>query len=77
MKRNRAQKLRANVSSDKRLAAKVMLTFSAPLSDKVRGVPSQRRHAWLLSLSQRTMSRVDKDFIEKHRQLSAGEKSIY
>ena len=33
MKRNRAaQKLRANVTSDKRLAAEVMLTFSAPLA---------------------------------------------
>jgi hypothetical protein len=43
MKRNcAAQKLRANVTSDKCLATKVMLTFSAPLPDKVHGVPSQR-----------------------------------
>ena len=43
MERNRAtEKLRANVTSDKRLAAEVMLTFSAPSPDKVRGVPSQR-----------------------------------
>jgi len=42
MERNHAaQKLRANVTSDKRLAAEVMLTFNAPSPDKVRGVPSQ------------------------------------
>jgi hypothetical protein len=34
--------LRTNVTSNKRLAAKVMLTFSTPSPDKVRGVPSQR-----------------------------------
>jgi hypothetical protein len=43
MRRNcSAQKLRTNVTSNKRLAAKVMLTFSTPSPDKVRGVPSQR-----------------------------------
>jgi hypothetical protein len=42
MERNcAAQKLRTNVTSDKRIAAKVMLTFSAPFPDKVRGVPSR------------------------------------
>ena len=41
MKHNCVQKLHANVTSNKRLAAEVMLTFSAPSPDKVLGVPSQ------------------------------------
>ena len=78
MKRNHAsQKLHAIVSSDKRLAAKVMLTFSAPLPDKVRGKPSQHCHARVFGMPQKTMSQVDRILIEKRRQLTAGKKAIY
>jgi len=69
MKRNRAaQKLCANVTSDKCLAAEVMLTFSSPLPDKVRGVPSQHDCARVLGMQCRTLSRVDKILIEKRQQ---------
>ena len=78
MERNRAtKKLRANVTSDKRLAAEVMLTFSAPSPDKVRGVPSQRDRARVLGVPQSIMSRLDKVLIEKRRQLTANEKGVY
>ena len=78
MERNRAtEKLRANVTSDKRLAAEVMLTFSAPSPDKVRGVPSQRDRARVLGVPQSIMSRLDKVLIEKRRQLTADEKGVY
>ncbi len=65
MKQNRAQKLCTYVTSDKHLAAKMMLTVCAPSPEKAAGVPSQRDCARVLGLSQRTMSRVDKVLIEK------------
>ena len=46
------QKLHANVTSDKRLAAEVMPTFSAPLPDKISGVPSQGCPTWVLDMPQ-------------------------
>ncbi len=72
-----AQKLRANVTSDKRLAAQVMLTFSAPSPDKVCGVPSQRDQARVLGMPRGSMSQVDKIVIKKRRQLTTGEKGVY
>ena len=77
MKRKRLQRLHANVSSDKRLAAEVMLTFSAPSPGKVHCVPSQHDHAWVLGMPRRTLSRVDKILIAKRRQLTASKKGIY
>ena len=77
MKRSRAQKLRANVSSDKCLAAEVMLPFSAPSPDLVCGKPSQRCRARVLGVPRRTLSRVDRILIEKHRQLTVGKKNAY
>ena len=72
MKRKRnAQKLRANATSNKRIAAEVMLTFSAPSPDKVRYVPSQRAQARVLGVPQRTMSRLDKIL---HRETSAADR---
>jgi hypothetical protein len=52
MKHNCVQKLHTNVTSNKRLAAKVMLTFSAPSPDKVLGVPSQYDRAQVLGVPQ-------------------------
>jgi len=78
MERNRAaQKLRANVTSDKRLAAEVMLTFSAPSPDKVRGVPSQRDRARVLGVPRATLSRLDKVLIKKRKQLTAEKKGVH
>ena len=64
-------------AADKRLAAEVMLTLSAPLPDKVRGVPSQRDPAWVLGVQRATKTQVDKVLIEKRQQLTAHEKGIY
>ncbi len=69
--------LRANVTSDKLLAAEVMLTFSAPLPDKVRGVPSQRDCARVLGVSRKTMSQVNKALVEKRQLLTTREKGVY
>jgi hypothetical protein len=78
MKHNRAsQKLRANVSSDKCLAAKMMLTFSAPSPDKVHGKPSHWCPAQVLGVPQKTLSRLDRILIKKRRQLTANKKGIY
>ena len=78
MKGNRAaQKLRASVTSDKCLAAEVMLTFSAPSPDKVRGVPSLRDRARVLGVPIATLPRLDKVLIEKRKQLTAEEKGVH
>ena len=60
-----------------KVAAKVMPTFSAPLPDKVRGVPSQRHCALVLGMPRRTLSQVDNILIKKHQQLTAGKKGVY
>jgi hypothetical protein len=62
---SRRDKLRANVTSGKHLAAEVMLTFSAPSPDKVRGVPSQRDCARVLGVPRGILSQVDKVLIKK------------
>jgi hypothetical protein len=56
MKRNCTQKLHANVTVDKRIAAEVLLTFSAPLPDKVRGVPIQCDCARVLGMPPQTLT---------------------
>ncbi len=78
MNRNRfTQKPCANVTAKKCDAAEVMLTFSAPLPQKLTGVPSQRDCACVLGVPCSTLSQIENALIEKRRQLSAGMKGIY
>ena len=78
MKCNRAaQKLHKNVTPNKRLAAKVVLTFSAPSPDKVCCVSSQHCRAQVLGMPHGALSRVDRILIKKRRQLIVGKKGVY
>jgi hypothetical protein len=58
-------------------AVKVMLTFSAPLPEKMTLVPSQRDCARVLGVPQSTLATREKALIEKCWQLSAGKKGIF
>jgi hypothetical protein len=55
----------ANVTAKRHGAAKVMLTFSTPLPEKVAAVPSQHDCACVLGVPRMTMTRVDTLLIEK------------
>jgi hypothetical protein len=67
----------AKTTDEKRDAVKVMLTFSAPLPEKMTLVPSQRDCARVLSVPQSTLATREKALIKKCRQLSAGKKGIF
>ena len=54
-----------------------MLTFSAPLLEKVTGVPSQQDLARVLGMPQSTLATREKALIKKRWQLSAGKKGIF
>jgi hypothetical protein len=54
-----------------------MLTFSAPLLEKVTGVPSQQDLARVLGMPQSTLATREKAISEKCRQLSASKKGIF
>jgi hypothetical protein len=74
--RNRAN-LSARTTDKKCNAVNVMLTFSAPLLEKVTGVPSQRDCACVLGVPQSTLATREKVIIEKCQQLSTGKKGIF
>ena len=67
----------AKTADEKRNAVKVMLTFSAPLPEKMTLVPSQRECAHVLGVPQSTLATREKTLIEKHWQLSAGKKGVF
>jgi hypothetical protein len=54
-----------------------MLTFSAPLPEKMALVPSQHDRARVLGVPQSTLATREKALIKKHRQLSTSEKGIF
>jgi hypothetical protein len=58
-------------------AAKVMLTFSAHLTEKVTGVPCQCDPARVLGVPQGTLAKREKALIEKHWQLSTSKRGIF
>ncbi len=64
-------------TDEKRDAIEVMLTFSAPLPEKMTLVPSQRDCARVLGVPQSTLAAREKALIKKRRQLSAGKKGIF
>ncbi len=68
---------RAKTTDEKRDAIEVMLTFSAPLPEKMSLVPSQRDHARVLGVPQSTLATREKALIEKCQQLSTSEKGIF
>jgi hypothetical protein len=72
-----AKQLCGNKQQQKRDAAEVMLTFTAPSPVRKAGNPSRRDHARALGVPQSTLSRVEKHMIEKRRLLSAGEMGIH
>ncbi len=74
--RNRAF-LQAKTTDEKRDAVKVMLTFSAPLPEKMTLVPSQHDCARVLGVPQSTLATREKALIKKRRQLFAGKKGIF
>jgi hypothetical protein len=60
MERNRNRKNPHSRTIDEKCnATEVMLTFSAPLSEKVTGVPSQRDCACVLGIPQSTLAKRD------------------
>ncbi len=68
MKTNHNQAFpRAKTTDKKRDAVKVMLTFSAPLPEKMTLVPSQRDCACVLGVPQSTLATREKALIEKRR----------
>ncbi len=69
--------LQAKTTDKKRDAVKVMLTFSAPLPEKMTLVPSQRDCAPVLGVPQSTLATREKALIKKRWQLSAGKKGIF
>ncbi len=62
-------------TKDKKL--KVILTFSAPLPEKVKGVPSQCDCARVLGIPQSTLATKEQALIEKCQQLSTGKAGIF
>jgi hypothetical protein len=78
MKTNHNQAfLHAKTTDEKCDAVKVMLTFSAPLPEKMTLARSQRDHAHVLGVPQSTLVTREKALIKKRRQLSAGKKGIF
>ena len=71
------EKLRGNTHKQKRDAVQVMLTFTAPSPVRKAGDPSRRDRARALGVPPSTLSRVDKQMIEKRKLLSAGEMGIH
>jgi hypothetical protein len=69
--------LQAKTTDEKRDAIKVILTFNAPLPEKITLVSSQRDYARVLGVPQSTLATREKVLIEKRRQLSAGKKGIF
>jgi hypothetical protein len=75
-------KLRGNSTAEKHDAVEAVLTFSAPLPEKVGaegvgGVPSMFNCAWIHGVPLSLLKRMDKHLIDKRRQLTAGEKGTY
>ena len=75
MKQIGGLKPHANVTTNKHVAAKVMLTFSTPLPENAAGVPTLHDCARVLGVPHTTLSQ--EILIKKCRQLTAGEKGIY
>jgi hypothetical protein len=65
-----------HATDKKRNAAKVMLTFSTPLPEKVTGA-SQRDWACVLDIPQSPLTKREKAIIEKRQQLSTGKAGIF
>jgi len=68
--------LRGKREREKRDAAEVMLTFTAPSPTWKAGNPSRHDRARALGVAASTLDCVDKHMIEKHRLLSAGEMGV-
>jgi hypothetical protein len=75
MKQIGGLKPHANVTTNKHVAAKVMLTFSTPLPENAAGVPTLHDCARVLGVPHTTLSQ--EILIKKCRQLTAGEKGLY
>jgi hypothetical protein len=76
------EKVRGKSKREKRDAAEVILTFSAPSptrqsTNRESVVPSQRDRARLLGIPRSTLQRVDGLMITKRQQLTSGERGIY
>jgi hypothetical protein len=54
-----------------------MLTFSAQLPEKVKGVPSQSDCACVLGIPHSTLAKKEKALIEKRQQLSTRKAGIF
>jgi hypothetical protein len=70
------ENLHSRTTDEERDAIEVMLTFSAPLPEKVKGVPSQRDCARVLDIPQSTLAKKEQALIER-RQLSTGTAGIF
>ncbi len=71
------ENLHSRTTGEKRDAAEVILIFSAPLPEKVKGVPSQRDCACVLGIPQSTLAKKEQALIKKRRQLSTGKAGIF
>jgi hypothetical protein len=64
-------------TSERRDAAEVMLTFTAPSPDKTTNIPSIRDRAKTLGVSKSTLQRVSSHLVNKRKQLTNGERGVY
>jgi len=72
------QNMHGNSTNKKRDAAKVMLTFSAPLpNSKSNAVPSICAWALILGMPFSTLQRAEKNVIEKHCKLTDSKFGVY
>ncbi len=66
MERNRNRENLHSKTTDKKCdAAKVILTFSTPLPEKVKGVSSQHDRSRVLCIPQSTLAQKEKALIKK------------
>jgi hypothetical protein len=71
------QNTRDNATYEKRDAAEVMMTFTAPSPDKTVGIPSEGERTCIIGVPRTTLQRIQKHVMEKRRQLTAGERGVY
>ena len=69
--------VRGKTSREKRDAAEVVFTFSAPSPNKTSDAPSMRDRARIMGIPFSTLQRVEKSVIEKRRQLTDAERGTY
>jgi hypothetical protein len=63
-------------TSEKHNGAEVVMTFTAPSLDQMVGILSKREQARITGVPRTTLQRIQKHVLEKHHQLTAGERGV-